>query len=146
QNLGANQPDRAEKSVWRTGFYNVLFLGGIGVIFVLFAEPVIRGFTQDPAVTPLAVSCLRIVSYGNIGYAYGMVMLQAFNGAGDTVTPTIVNLFGFWLFEIPLAYFLAIPGRMQARGAYFSIVAAECLIAGVSIFLFRKGYWKKQDI
>src|SRR5947208_7727564 len=97
QNLGAKQPDRAETSVWRTGFYNMLFLGGIGVIFLIFAEPIVRLFTHDPAVVPLGTSCLRILSYGNVGYAYGMVMLQAFNGAGDTVTPTIVNLFGFWL-------------------------------------------------
>jgi len=146
QNLGAKQPERAETSVWRTGFYNMLFLGVVGIFFIIFATPVVRLFTHDPAVVPLAASCLRIVSYGNIGYAYGMVMLQAFNGAGDTITPTIVNLFGFWLCEIPLAYFLAIPARMQARGAYYSIVAAECLIATVSIVLFRRGYWKRQKI
>jgi putative MATE family efflux protein len=146
QNLGAKQPDRAETSVWRTGFYNMLFLGVVGVFFVLFATPVVRLFTNDPAVVPLAASCLRIISYGNIGYAYGMVMLQAFNGAGDTVTPTIVNLFGFWLFEIPLAYVLALPAGMQARGAYYSIVAAEAAIAAVSIVLFRRGYWKRQKI
>jgi putative MATE family efflux protein len=146
QNLGAKQPDRAESSVWRTGLYNMIFLGLVGVIFIVFATPIVRLFTSDPDVIPLAASCLRIVSYGNIGYAYGMVMLQAFNGAGDTVTPTIVNLFGFWLFEIPLAYFLAIPARMQARGAYCSIVAAEALIAGVSIILFKRGYWKRQKI
>jgi putative MATE family efflux protein len=145
-NLGAKQPERAETSVWRTGFYNMIFLGAIGVLFVVFADPIVRLFTNDPQVIPLAASCLRIVSYGNIGYAYGMVMLQAFNGAGDTVTPTIVNFFGFWLLEIPLAYFLAIPMGMQARGAYFSIVAAEGAIAGVSILLFKRGYWKKQKI
>ncbi|HEY1422844.1 MAG TPA: MATE family efflux transporter [Candidatus Acidoferrum sp.] len=146
QNLGAKQPERAETSVWRTGFYNMIFLGVIGVFFVIFAEQIVRLFTQDPQVLPLAASCLRVVSYGNIGYAYGMVMLQAFNGAGDTITPTIVNFFGFWLLEIPLAYFLAIPMRMQARGAYFSIVIAELFIAGVSIILFKRGKWKKQQI
>jgi putative MATE family efflux protein len=146
QNLGAKQPQRAETSVWRTGFYNMIFLGLIGVLFVIFAGPIVRLFTHDPEVIPLAASCLRIISYGNIGYAYGMVMLQAFNGAGDTVTPTIVNFFGFWLLEIPLAYFLAIPMHMQARGAYFSIVAAEAAIAGVSVVLFKRGYWKKQQI
>ncbi|HKV63269.1 MAG TPA: MATE family efflux transporter [Candidatus Acidoferrum sp.] len=146
QNLGAKQPERAEKSVWRTGLYNMVFLGGIGLFFVLFAEPVIRLFTSDPAVVPLAVSCLRIISYGNIGYAYGMVMLQAFNGAGDTVTPTIVNFFGFWLLEIPLAYFLAIPGHMQSNGVFWSIVIAEGAIAAVSIVLFKRGRWKVQQI
>jgi putative MATE family efflux protein len=146
QNLGAKQPQRAETSVWRTGFYNMIFLGAIGVVFVLFAEPIVRLFTHDPLVVPLAASCLRIISYGNIGYAYGMVMLQAFNGAGDTITPTIVNFFGFWLLEIPLAWFLAIPMHMQAKGAYFSIVVAEAAIAAVSIVLFKRGRWKKQQI
>ncbi|MGB7436557.1 MAG: MATE family efflux transporter [Candidatus Acidiferrum sp.] len=146
QNLGAKQPERAEQSVWRTGVYNMIFLGSVGVFFVLFAEPVIRLFTTDPLVLPMAVSCLRIISYGNIGYAYGMVMLQAFNGAGDTVTPTIVNFFGFWLLEIPLAYCLAVPMKLQARGAYFSIVIAESAIAVAGILLFRRGRWKRQEI
>ncbi len=103
QNLGAGKPDRAEASVWRTGLYNMIFLGGVGVILIVFAEPIVRLFTHDPEVIPLAASCLRILSYGNIGYAYGMIMLQAFNGAGDTVTPTWVNLFGsgFWKFRWP---------------------------------------------
>jgi putative MATE family efflux protein len=146
QNLGANQPERAETSVWRTGFYNMLFLGGVGVVFVLFAEPIVRLFTHDPDVVPLAVSCLRIVSCGNIGYAYAMVMLQSFNGAGDTVTPTIVNFFGFWLFEIPLAYWLAIRESMHSNGVYWSIVIAEGAIAGASVLLFRRGRWKQRKI
>src|SRR5467141_151457 len=146
QNLGAKQPERAEAAVWRTGLYNMLFLGSLGVFFVLLAEPVIRLFTHDPAVVPLAVSCLRILSYGNIGYAYGMVMLQAFNGAGDTVTPTIVHFFGFWLLEIPLAWFLAITLGMQSRGVFWSIVIAEAAIAAAGIILFKRGRWKVQQI
>jgi putative MATE family efflux protein len=146
QNLGAKQPERAEKSVWRTGFYNMLFLGGIGLVFMFFAEPVVRLFTQDPLVVPLAASCLRIISYGNIGYAYGMVMLQAFNGAGDTLTPTIVNLFGFWFLEIPLAYCLALPAGMRSNGVFISIVIAEAAIAVAGILLFRQGRWKRQQI
>ena len=146
QNLGAKQPERAEQSVWRTGLYNMLFLGGVGVFFVLFAQPIIRLFTNDPAVVPLAVSCLRILSYGNIGYAYGMVMLQAFNGAGDTVTPTIVNFFGFWLLEIPLAYALAVPLKMNTNGVYYAIVIAEGAIAAAGVLLFRRGHWKRQQI
>jgi putative MATE family efflux protein len=146
QNLGAKQPERAEASVWRTGFYNMLFLGVIGVFFVLFAEPVIRLFTQDPAVVPLATSCLRILSYGNIAYAYGMVMLQAFNGAGDTLTPTIVHFFGFWILEIPLAYTLAIPLGMRSNGVFLSIVVAEAAIALAGVLLFRRGRWKRQQI
>jgi len=146
QNLGAKQPERAEKSVWRTGFYNMIFLGVVGVFFILFAEPVIRLFTQDPEVVPLAVSALRIFSYGNIGYAYAMVMLQAFNGAGDTITPTIVNFFAFWMLEIPLAYFLAIHTSMKAHGVYWSVVIAEASMAAISIVLFKRGYWKRQKI
>jgi putative MATE family efflux protein len=146
QNLGAKQPERAATSVWRTGFYNMLFLGGIGLVFMLFAEPVVRLFTHDPLVVPLAASCLRIISCGNIGYAYGMVMLQAFNGAGDTLTPTIVNLFGFWGLEIPLAYALALPAEMRSNGVYISIVIAEAAIAVAGILLFRQGRWKRQQI
>jgi len=146
QNLGAKQPERAEQSVWRTGLYNMVFLGSVGVFFVFFAEPIIRLFTNDPAVVPLAVSCLRILSYGNIGYAYGMVMLQAFNGAGDTVTPTIVNFFGFWLLELPLAYALAVPLHFHSSGAYYAIVIAESAIAAAGVLLFRRGRWKRQQI
>src|SRR5215468_2918450 len=146
QNLGAGKPDRAETSVWRTGFYNMIFLGLVGLAMAIFAEPIVRLFTHDPGVVPLAASCLRILSYGNIGYAYGMVMLQAFNGAGDTITPTWVNLFGFWFLEIPLAYWLAIPMNLQSKGAFFSIVVAECSIAAAGIVLFRRGRWKQQKI
>jgi len=146
QNLGAKQPERAQISVWRTGFYNMLFLGVIGVVFLVFATPVVRLFTNDPAVVPLAATCLRILSYGNIAYAYGMVMLQAFNGAGDTITPTWVHFFGFWLLEIPLAYFLAIPAHVGANGVYISIVVAEAAIATAGVLLFRRGRWKGQQI
>ena len=147
QNLGAKQPERAENSVWRTGFYNMIFLGIIGVFFIIFAEPIVRLFTHDPVVIPLAATCLRIISYGNIGYAYGMVMLQAFNGAGDTVTPTIVNFFGFWLLEIPLAYFLAIHTPACTPTACSSPSSSpRAFIAAVSIILFKRGRWKRQQI
>ena len=146
QNLGAKKPERAEQAVWRTGLYNMIFLGSLGVLFIFFAGPIIRLFTQDPAVAPLGTSCLRIISYGNIGYAYGMVMLQAFNGAGDTVTPTIVNFFGFWLLEIPLAYWLAIPARLHSNGVFIAIVIAEGAIAAASAVLFKRGRWKTQQI
>ena len=146
QNLGAKQPDRAEQAVWRTGLYNVIFLGAVGVFFVLFAEPVVRLFTHDPGVVPLGAACLRIVSYGNLGYAYFMVMMQAFNGAGDTITPTIVNFFGFWLLEIPLAYTLAIPLHMRSNGVFFSIAIAESAMAAASAVLFKRGRWKQQKI
>ncbi len=146
QNLGAGKPDRAESAVWRTGLYNVLFLGTVGIFFVLFAEPIVRLFISDPAVVPLGAACLRIVSYGNIGYAYFMVMMQAFNGAGDTITPTIVNFFGFWLFEIPLAYALAMPLGLKSNGVFFSIAIAESSMAAASAILFKRGKWKRQKI
>ena len=146
QNLGAGHPERAEKAVWRTGLYNVTFLGSIGVVFIFFSVPIVRLFTHDPEVVPLGAACLRIISYGNLGYAYFMVMMQAFNGAGDTITPTIVNFFGFWLLEIPLAYWLAIPLHMRSNGAFFSIAIAETAMAAVSAILFKQGKWKRQKI
>jgi putative MATE family efflux protein len=146
QNLGAQKPDRAEKAVWRTGLYNMIFLGGVGVLFILFAEPIVGLFISDPEVVKLGAACLRIVSYGNLGYAYFMVMMQAFNGAGDTITPTIVNFFGFWLFEIPLAYVLAKPLGMHSNGVFFSIAIAESSMAAASAILFKQGKWKKQKI
>lgn len=146
QNLGAKKPERAEQAVWRTGFYNMLFLGSVGVFFIFMAEPIARLFTQDPAVVPLAATCLRIISYGNIGYACFMVMIQAFNGAGDTITPTIVNFFGFWLFEIPLAYWLAIPMRLHSNGVYYAVAIAESSMAAASVVLFKRGKWKTQKI
>ncbi len=146
QNLGAGKPDRAEASVWRTGFYDMLLLGSVGVLLIVFAESTVRLFTHDPEVLFRAATSLRILRYGNLGYAYGMIMLQAFNGAGDTVTPAWVNLFGFWFLEIPLAYWLAIPMNLQSKGVYFSIVIAECSIALAGILLFQRGKWKKQKI
>lgn len=146
QNLGAKKPERAAQSVWQTGFYNMMFLGLIGVFFIIFATPVVKLFVNDPAVVPIAAAALRTFSCGNVGYAYGMVMLQAFNGAGDTVTPTIVHFFGFWVLELPLAYWLAVPMRMNSEGVFLSIVIAECSIAATSTVLFRRGRWARQQI
>ena len=124
----------------------MLFLGGVGLVFVACAGPVIRLFTKDPAVVPFGVSCLRILSYGNIGYADGMVMLQAFNGAGDTLTPTVMNFFGFLLLEIPLAYALAIRLGWQSNGVYVAIFISEAIIAAMAILLFRRGTWKAKTV
>lgn len=146
QNLGAGKPERAEAAVWRTGLYNLIFLGSIGIFFIVFAEPVVRLFISDPEVVPLGTACLRIVSYGNLGYAYFMVMMQAFNGAGDTITPTIVNFFGFWLLEIPLAYVLAKNLGMKSNGVFASIAIAESAMAAASAILFRQGKWKQKKI
>ena len=146
QNLGAGRPDRAEQAVWRTGLYNLIFLGTLGIFFIVFATPVVRLFVQDPAVVPIAATALRIFSCGNMGFAYVMVILQAFNGAGDTMTPTIVNFFGFWVLEIPLAWFLAVPMHMGAEGAFLAFVIAQFAIAGASVVLFRRGRWKRTRI
>ena len=146
QNLGAGQPERAAQAVWRTGLYNMFFLGTIGIFFIVFATPIVRMFVNDPMVVPIAATALRTISCGNIGYAYGMVMLQAFNGAGDTLTPTIVNFFGFWVLELPLAWYLAVNLHLRSEGAFLSIVIAECAIAGAGMLLFGQGRWKRQRI
>ena len=106
----------------------------------------IRFFTQDSSVIPFGVDCLRMVSYGYGFYAYGMVLVQAFNGAGDTNTPTIINVFCYWLFQLPLAYVLAMPFGLGAQGVFLAITLAESVLAVVSIFFFRLGRWKEQQI
>jgi Na+-driven multidrug efflux pump len=121
-------------------------MGGVGVFLVLFPGPVVRLFTHELAIVSLGVACLRIVSIGNIGYAYEMVMMQAFNGAGDTLTPTLVNFFGFIVFEIPLAYALAILLDMHSKGVYWAITVSESAIAVAMVFLFRRGRWKAKKI
>ncbi len=146
QNLGAGRPDRAALAVWRTAFYNMIFLGSLGFFFFVYATPVVRLFVSDPAVVLIAASALRTFSCGNLAYAYVMVMLQAFNGAGDTITPTIVNFFGFWVLEIPLAWGLAVGLHMGAQGAFMSVVIAECAIAVTSVILFRQGRWARKRI
>jgi len=143
QNLGAGKPERAEQAVWRTGLYNVLFLGTVGLLFILFAEPIIGWFTTDPEVVPIAVRGLRLLSYGYLSYAYGMVVSAAFNGAGDTVTPTVLNLICFWAVQIPLAYTLAIPLQFGPSGAWMAVVAADTVLAALAILIFRRGKWKK---
>jgi len=146
QNLGAQKPDRAERAVYLTGFYNMLFLAFVAAVFIGLPGQIVRLFTDDPAVTPFAVSCLRIIAFGNLCYAWGMVMVQAFNGAGDTVTPTIINVFGFWLCEIPLAWALAYPAGMQVRGVFTAIPIAELFITLMGLTMFLKGKWKGSRI
>jgi putative MATE family efflux protein len=142
QALGAKDPERAEQAVWRTGFYNLAFLGAIGVLFVLAATPIVGLFTHDPVVAGYAASCLRFVASGFVFYAFGMVLVAAFNGAGDTRTPTILNLAIFWAFEIPLAWLLAHPLGMGPRGVFVAIAIAFSAMAVVSAVLFRQGKWK----
>src|SRR5437879_591804 len=116
QGLGAGNPERAERAVWLAGFYNMVFLGTVGALFVALAGPIVSVFTRDPAVAPIAELCLRTISYGFLLYAYGMVITQSFNGAGDTWTPTWINVGCFWLWEIPLAYLLARHAGLGPRG------------------------------
>jgi putative MATE family efflux protein len=142
QNLGANQPERAERTVWITAYANMFLLGLVGVILVIFPEFFIRLFIDDPLVISNGAISLRIISIGFLSYAMGMVMTQAFNGSGDTVTPTRINLFCFWLFEIPLAYLLAIVFDMKIYGISIAIVAAETALTLTAWYLFRKGKWK----
>lgn len=142
QNLGANEPDRAERSVWRTAFINMIFLGTIAIISIVFARPIVGFFTHEPAVIEYGVQCIRYVCLGYMFYAYGMVVSQSFNGAGDTKTPTILNIFGFWCFQIPLAYVLAVWLNIGPKGVFMSIAIAESAIAVAAIILFRQGKWK----
>ena len=146
QNLGAGQPDRAERSVWLTGFANMVFLALLTVTFVVLAEPLARLFTAEAEVIPHAVDCLRFISYGYVFYAYGMVVSQAFNGAGDTYTPTLANFVCYWILQIPLAYFLAFPAEMGVRGVFAAIAISESILAVVIVLLFRRGRWKKTRV
>jgi putative MATE family efflux protein len=146
QALGAHKPERAERAVWLAGFYNMCVLGVVGLIFVLFAENIIGIFTSDPRVLPYGVDCLRVVACGFLFYAYGMVLTQSFNGAGDTFTPTIINLFVFWLWEIPLAYTLAISFGFGPHGVFIAVTVAFSTLAVVSAVIFRKGRWKTRVV
>ena len=146
QNLGAGLPDRAEKSVYRSAFLNMIFLGMVTILFYTLAGPIVGIYTDDPIVLESATQCLKIVSLGYIFYAYGMVIIQSFNGAGDTLTPTILNVFGFWLFQIPFAYVMAIILGFEAKGAYIAIVTAESAMAIAAILIFRRGKWKHVKI
>jgi putative MATE family efflux protein len=146
QALGAKNPERAERAVWQAGFYNMIFLGIIGLLFIFFAPQIIWFYTSDPNVAHYGVDCLRIVAYGFLFYAYGMVLGQSFNGAGDTWTPTIINLFVFWLWEIPLAYVLGVKAGMGPRGVFVAMTIAFSTLAVVSAAVFRLGRWKKKAV
>jgi putative MATE family efflux protein len=146
QALGARNPERAERAVWQAGFYNMIFLGIVGVMFEIFAPQIIGLYTSDPNVARYGIDCLRIVSYGFLFYAYGMVLGQSFNGAGDTWTPTIINLFVFWLWELPLAYVLAIVLKIGPRGVFTAITIAFSTLAVVSAIVFRRGKWKTRVV
>ncbi|MBN1199749.1 MAG: MATE family efflux transporter [Bacteroidales bacterium] len=146
QNLGAKQPERAEKSVWAAAWVNVILLAFAGTGMMFFSHSLVRMFINDPDVIRTGSLGLRIVAAGFIAYGLGMVMVNAFNGAGDTMTPTWINVFCFWLFEIPLAWLLAIPAGMNETGVFLAIVAAETTMTLTAWILFRRGRWKLKEV
>ncbi len=142
QNLGAQKPDRAEASVWKTSLWNTIFLVVIAIVFSIFAKDVLSIFGQEGVVEQTAINALRIICFGYIFFAYGMVIGQAFNGAGNTRTPLLINLVVFWVIQIPMAYLLAITYEWGPNGVFFCIAFCHSLYAVVAIVLFRRGKWK----
>ena len=146
QNLGAGRPDRAERAVWTAARYNMACFAVAGAIFLLFARQITAIFTADPAVVPSAVACLRIVGVGLPFYACGMVLTQSFNGAGDTWTPTLVNIGLFWAFELPAAWWLSTRTPLGQRGAFIALAVSFSAVAIVGAVLFRRGTWKTRAV
>ena len=142
QNLGANEPERAERSVYKTAHYNAIFMGIVSIIYLIFAPQIIKLFTDVPDVVEYGSLCLRILASGYVFYGYGMVFIQSFNGAGDTRTPTYINLFCFYLFQLPFAYFVAIILDYGPVGVFWAITSAEVMVAVIGILWFKKGTWK----
>jgi putative MATE family efflux protein len=146
QNLGAKKPDRAERAVIITGWANMILLGTIGAVLVIIPTPFIRLFINEPGVLNAGVECLRIVSMGFIAYGFGMVLVNSFNGAGDTSTPLKINVFAFWCIEIPLAWLLAIKSGMNEKGVFVAIVIAESIMTFTAWMVFRRGKWKLKQV
>lgn len=146
QNLGAKQPDRAEVSVWKTGKYNAIFMGTVSLVYLIFAKEIISWFNTTPDVVKNGSLCLQIIAAGYIFYAYGMVVSQAFNGAGDTKTPTKINLISFWMFQLPLAYVAALVLEWGAMGVFVAITLAEVALAIIAMIWFKKGNWKQVQV
>lgn len=142
QNLGAGKPDRAERSVWKTGKYNMILLGVVALFFIFLPGRFVGLFTSDPEVFEIGVNCLRILSFGFVAYGLGMTLISSFNGAGDTATPTIINFFAFWIVEIGLAYGLAISMDFRETGVFYSIIFSEVLLTLIAAIVFKRGKWK----
>ena len=143
QNLGAKRPDRSERAVWLAGLYNMGLLTIVGIVFFAGAPWIVGAFRPEAAIVPIAVTCLQYVSLGYPFYAWGMVMEQAFNGAGDTATPTRINLLCYWMIQLPMAWYLATRTGLGPRGVYLAICGAETVLAMVAVVFFRRGAWKK---
>jgi putative MATE family efflux protein len=146
QNLGAKKPERAERAVWITGWVNMILLGFIGIILVCFPETFIRLFIDNENVVKSGILGLRIISIGVVAYGLGMVLVNSFNGAGDTSTPLVINIFAFWLVEIPLAGLLALKGGFGEEGVFIAIVVAESLMTLIAWLVFRRGKWKLKEV
>lgn len=146
QNLGANQPQRAEDSVWKTGKYTAIFMAIVSLAYLLFAKTIIGWFTNEIEVIKQGSLCLQIIAAGYIFYAYGMVVIQSFNGSGDTRTPTYINFICFWLFQLPFAYLAAITFELGPKGVFWAITLAEVSVALIGIVWFRKGKWKQMKV
>ena len=146
QNLGAKQPERAEQSVWRASFFNAVFLAVVSAVFLIWAPQLVSIFSSDPQVVRYGANCLRIISLCYVLWAYGEVIVQAFNGAGDTWTPTLINFFVYWVVQLPLAFILAFKFNFGPNGAYYGILTAEILLALIGIYVFRKGKWKQKMV
>lgn len=144
QNLGAGQPDRAEKSTWRAAKYNTIFMTSVGVFVIIFAPGIAGLFTNDADVLRYGTSCLRILAIGIPMYAVGMIVTQALNGAGDTRTPTAINFVSFWILQIPLAYWLATDLALGPNGVFWAMVVSESLVTILGVAVFRRGLWKQQ--
>ncbi len=146
QNLGAKEPERAEKSVWITAKYNMIFMAIVTIIFFFFARPIVSSINNQYEVVVIAIQALQIISLGYIAYGLGLVLMNAFNGAGDSRTPTYINLAGFWGFQIPLAYTLAIYFDLGPKGVFLAIVIAETTLTIATYLIFKKGFWKNVKI
>ncbi len=146
QSLGAGKPERAGQAAWTAARYNVVFLGLTGAVFLAFAGPIVSAFTRDPAVAHVAVYGLRMIAAGFPFFAFGMVLTQAFNGAGDTFTPTMINIGVFWLFEVPLALLLVARTSLEWRAVFVSVLVAYSALAVVSAAIFRRGRWKRRRV
>ena len=146
QNLGAKQPQRAEESVWKTAKYNAIFMVFVTVLFLIASGPIVTFMNPDIEVEKIAIQVLHIVTAGYIFYGVGMVLMNAFNGAGDTKTPTIISLFCFWAFQIPIAYLMAITFGLGPTGVFLAIIIAETTVTIVAFIIFRQGKWKKTKV
>ena len=146
QNLGAGQPRRAERSVWISAGANSVFLALVAALFFFGAEPVVAVFSPGPEAAAVAVDCLRIVSLSYVFWGFGMISVMAFNGAGDTTTPTWINFWVFWVFQIPIAWLLAVTAGLGPTGVFVAVALSQGMMALVGVLLFRRGSWKRREI